>query len=417
MVLFRGFRGWRPQPGSELEVASVPYDVVNREEAVALAEGKRNSFLHVVRPDIDLPADTSPYSDVMYQTAKENLDRLIRDQILIQDAEPTIYLYRQQMELFGTCVSQTGVVGCCHIDDYLQNRIKKHEKTRQAKEDDRTRHVRTLDAHTGPVFLLHKDDTEIDQLVAMDTESMPLYDFEAEDGVRHTVWKVADPQAYTRGFSNHDAVYVADGHHRSASAARAGNEIREETPNTPDDAESNWFLAVLFSASDLSILPYHRVVKDLNGKSAEAIRGQLQSVGTLKPADTAMPAAAGAFGVYLDGDWWTLTLDPNSIDHDDPIRSLDYVLLSERVLGPLLGIEDIRTDNRIDFVGGIRGTVELERRVDSGDMAIAFAMYPTTVDQLLAVADADAIMPPKSTWFEPKLRSGLLVHTLDTIKR
>lgn len=406
---FKPFRAWRPLPELAARVAAPPYDVVNREEAARLAEGNPRSFLHVGRSDIDLPPDTDPYDPEVYQVARRNLEGFFRDGSFLQEEEPAVYLYEQVMG--GR--SQVGVVGCVHVDDYERDVIRKHEKTRRDKEDDRTRHVLTLNANAEPVFLTVRDDAALEALIAEGTRAAPLYDFTAPDGVRHRVWRVGDPEAYVAAFDRIPVSYVADGHHRCASAWRAGKERREANPGHSGQEEYNWFLAVLFPAGGLRIMPYHRVVRDRNGQTPEQLLDRLRMVGTVRPAVDPDPPRPGSFGIYLSGQWYLLELDPATIPAGDPIRSLDAALLEERVLGPILGIGDIRTDKRIDFVGGIRGTAELERRVDSGEMALAVAMYPVTVDQLMAVADAGAIMPPKTTWFEPKLRSGLFVHTLD----
>jgi uncharacterized protein (DUF1015 family) len=300
-----------------------------------------------------------------------------------------------------------------HVDDYERDLIRKHEKTRQDKEDDRTRHVLTLNANAEPVFLTYQGRPEIDELVAgIVSASPPLYDFTAPDGVRHTVWAVPDAGALVRAFGAVPHAYVADGHHRSASAWRAGKELRAKNPSHRGDEEYNWFLAVLFPADQLRILPYNRLVRDLKGQAPSEVLDRLGRLGKLTAAKDATPDWTGVFCVYLDGRWHRLELDPAGIDRSDPVASLDVSLLQDRVLSPILGIGDPRTDKRIDFVGGIRGTAELERRVRSGEMAIGFSLYPTTLDQLMAVSDASHVMPPKSTWFEPKLRSGLFVHEL-----
>lgn len=409
MPRIKPFQAIRPTQQAAADVASVPYDVVNREEAVALAEGNSSSFLHVVRPDIDLPADTNPYADEVYSTARKNLDRLIAEGVLVRDTDECLFVYRQIMN----GVAQTGVVCCCHIDDYENNLILKHEKTRQGKEDDRTRHVQTLNAHAGPVFLTYRDVDIINTLVAEASATDPVYDFTASDGVQHTVWKVADTQAYVDGLSAVPSFYVADGHHRSASAWRAGAERKAANPNHTGEEEYNWFLTVLFPAGELNILAYNRIIKDLNGQSVEDVVNKLSEVGTVEKTDNPVPDSAASFCFYLGGDWYRLTVPADSINHDDAIESLDVALLEQRVLQPIFGIGDVRTDSRIDFVGGIRGTGELEKRVSSGDWACAVSMYPTSIEQLMGVSDADQIMPPKSTWFEPKLRSGLLTHSLD----
>ncbi|MEO8227268.1 MAG: DUF1015 family protein [Gemmatimonadota bacterium] len=407
------FKALRPDPVLAEKVAAVPYDVVNRAEAARLAEDNPHSFLHVGRSDIDLPPETDPHDDRIYATARAALDRMLRDGTLIREREPSLYIYRQEMD--GRV--QTGVVGCVHIDDYEQDVIRKHEKTRKDKEDDRTRHVLTLDANAEPVFLTYRGTPDVDRLVARATTAPPLYDFTANDGVRHTVWRVADTRPYCDAFGGVPLAYVADGHHRSASAWRAGLERRAANAQHFGNEEYNWFLAVLFPAEQLRILPYNRVVKDLHGQTPAEVRERLRQLGTLTPTEDPVPAAAGSFCIYLDGTWYRLDLDGSLIDDGDPIGSLDVSLLQDRVLGPVLGVGDPRTDDRVDFIGGIRGTAELERRVDSGDAAVAFSMYPTTLGQLMSVSDAGAIMPPKSTWFEPKLRSGLFVHTLDSPER
>ena len=403
------FRAVRPRPDLAAQVAAVPYDVVNRAEAAELARGNPHSFLHVGRSDIDLPEDVDPYDPRIYQRAREALDQLIATGTLLRDSKPGLFVYRQIMD--GR--PQAGLVGCVHVDDYERDLIRKHEKTRPDKEDDRTRHVLTLRANAEPVFLTYRGRAEIDGLVSrIIATSTPLYDFTAADGVRHTVWTVPDPAAVARAFGAVPHAYVADGHHRSASAWRAGKELRAANPEHRGDEEYNWFLAVLFPADQLRILPYNRVVRDLHGLTpAEVLQG-LGDLGKLTPAATAAPDRSGVFCVYLQGAWHRLEMDPAGIDRSDPIASLDVSLLQDRVLAPMLGIGDPRTDKRIDFVGGIRGTAELERRVESGEMAIAFSLYPTTLEQLMAVSDAGQVMPPKSTWFEPKLRSGLFVHEL-----
>lgn len=403
------FDALRPPPELAATVAAVPYDVVNRAEAAELARDNPYSFLHVGRADIDLPDAIDPHDPRVYAKARESLDSLVARGVLIREGRPVLYLYRQIMS--GR--AQTGLVGCVHIDDYEHDVIRKHEKTRPDKEDDRTRHVLTLNAHAEPVFLTYRSRTEIEVLSEPVLGTAPLFDFTAADGVRHTVWQITEAEAWVEAFRDVPHVYVADGHHRSASAWRAGRERRAANPKHRGDEEYNWFLAVLFPADQLTILPYNRVVRDLAGSTATQVLHALRDVGRMAPADHPRPPRPGTFCVYLTDAWYRVEFDEASIDRRDPIGSLDVSLLQDRVLGPILGIGDPRTDQRIDFVGGIRGTGELERRVDSGEMAIAFSLYPTTVDQLMAVADAGAVMPPKSTWFEPKLRSGLFVHTLD----
>ena len=404
------FRAVRPHPDLAAQVAAVPYDVVNRTEAAELARGNPYSFLHVGRSDIDLPDDVDPHDPRIYARARGALDEFLAGGTLLQDPGAGLFLYRQIMD--GR--TQIGVVGCVHVDDYERDLIRKHEKTRQDKEDDRTRHVLTLNANAEPVFLTYRGRPEIDALIAgITTGSSPLYDFTTPDGVRHTVWTAPDPEALAEAFGEVTHAYVADGHHRSASAWRAGKELRAKNPTHRGDEEYNWFLAVLFPSDQLRILPYNRVVRDLNGQTPSQVLDRLGRLGKLTATRKASPDRSGVFCIYLDGGWHRLELDPASIDRSDPITSLDVSLLQDRVLSPILGIGDPRTDKRIDFVGGIRGTAELERRVKSGEMAIAFSLFPTTLDQLMAVSDAGQVMPPKSTWFEPKLRSGLFVHGLE----
>jgi uncharacterized protein (DUF1015 family) len=390
-------------------VASLPYDVVSTTEARAIAEGNPDSFLHVVRSEIDLPESTDPHDAAVYERARVNLQRMLDDGVLMHDRSPQMYWYRQVLDHR----SQVGLVCCCHVDDYESDVIRKHEKTRPDKEDDRTQHLLTVNAHTGPVFLTYRDDERVEKIMSDDLNERPLYHFNAPDGVTHSAWFAKHPVELAACFETMPAVYVADGHHRTASAARAAAERRAANPNHTGDEAYNWFLSVLFPASTLSILPYNRVVRDLNGRSAGETLDALAAVGKLTPTDQAEPDRPAAFCVYVDGRWHELQIDPDSIDRNDPIRSLDVDLLQSRVLEPVFGIGDPRTDQRIDFVGGIRGTEELERRVDSGDAAAAFSLSATTIDQLLTVADSGLIMPPKSTWFEPKLRSGLFVHSLE----
>ena len=402
------FRALRPPPEIAAQVACVPYDVVNREEAASLAAGNPRSFLHVARPDIDLPASTDPYDASVYAQGRTALDGFLRDGTLVRDADSTVYVYRQEMDGRG----QTGVVASVHVDDYENDIIRKHEKTRKDKEDDRTRHVLTLDANAEPVFLAYRPSVAINADVAAVVKGRALYDFVAPDGVRHIVWKVTDPSPLLQHFAQVPLAYVADGHHRSASAWRAGQERRKANPRHTGNEEYNWFLAVLFPSDDLAILPYNRVVTSLNGNTPAAFRDRLALLGRLEAVTDSRPPRPGSFAFFLEGRWWLLTMDESTIDRRDPIKSLDVSLLQERVLGPILGITDPRTDKRIDFVGGIRGASELERRVTNGEMVLGISMFPTTMEQLLAVSDAGAIMPPKSTWFEPKLRSGLFVHEL-----
>jgi uncharacterized protein (DUF1015 family) len=395
-------------------VAAPPYDVVNTEEARRLAEGKPLSFLRVSRSELEFPPGTDPHSDAIYERAAQNLGRLMSDGVLVQDDEPCLYAYRQTWRGHA----QTGLVVAANVDDYLNDVIKKHEHTRKDKEDDRTRHVDTTDANSGPVFLTYRHRPEVDALMARATAGAPVYDFDGPNEVHHTFWVIEDEElvdALVAAFAAIPELYVADGHHRSASAARVGRLRRERTRGWTGEESFNWFLAVLFPDEQLRILDYNRVVADLNGLAPEAFLERLRAAGAVVDEHGAAPYAPEAprrFGMYLGGRWYRLAIDPAPEEAADPVRGLDVSLLQDRVLAPILGIQDPRTDQRIDFVGGIRGLTELVRRVDQGGAAVAFALHPTTIAQLMAIADAGRVMPPKSTWFEPKLLSGLVVHKL-----
>ena len=413
MAVFRPFRGVRPLSDKASLVASRPYDVLNSEEARAEAEGNPISFLHVVKPEIDLPAECDSYADEVYAKGRENFRWLLNQGVLVRDEAPSYYLYRLTMD--GR--SQTGVVGCCLVDEYYDGSIKKHELTRPVKEDDRVRHVDVLDVNAEPVFFSYRGREAIDAFVKEKLQSAPVCDFVADDGIRHELWAVAEPDDVARLgalFAEVPALYVADGHHRTAAAARVGKERREANPDHDGSEEYNNFLAVLFPDDQLEIFDYNRVVTDLNGLSEDDFLARLAESFELipHPAGAFRPDALRSFGLYLKGRWFHLRAKSGTWTEGDPIGSLDVTILSEHVLAPILGITDLRRDKRIDFVGGIRGLSELERRVDSGEMAAAFALHPVSMEQLLAIADADQIMPPKTTWFEPKLRSGLVVHEL-----
>lgn len=399
----------RPTPAAAAAVSSPPYDVVSRAEAARLAADNPLSFLHVGRAEIDLPDSVGPYDPRVYAAARASLTGLLARGALRREAGPGLFLYREVMD--GR--AQVGVVGGVRVDDYEAGLIRKHETTRPDKEDDRTRHVLTLAAQAEPVLLAYRGRPEIDRLVKEAMAAAPLDDFTSGDGVAHTVWRVADPAPYRSAFAAVAAAYVADGHHRSAAAARAAATRRAEGAGPGRDAPHEWLLAVLVPAAQLHILPYNRVIRDLGGRDAEALLAALSAVGGLAPTADPVPPTPGVFCFYLAGRWWRLDLPAGSIDRSDPIRALDVSLLQERVLGPVLGIVDQRTDPRIDFVGGIRGPRALEAQVDAGEAALGISLHPTTVEQLMAVADRGHVMPPKSTWFEPKLRSGLFVHPLD----
>jgi uncharacterized protein (DUF1015 family) len=398
----------RPPGALASRVASPPYDVVSRSEAAALARDNPLSFLHVGRAEIDLPETVDAHDPRVYREARRALDRLVAEGALRRD-EPALYLYREVME--GR--AQIGVVGGVHVDDYGADVIRKHETTRPDKEDDRTRHLLALEAHAEPVLLLYRGRPEMDRLVAAATTAPPLYDFTTADGVAHTVWRLDDPAPYERAFEGVTRAYVADGHHRSASAWRAARELRARNAGSTREAEYNWFPAVLVPAAQLRILAYNRVVTDLAGRAPAELLAELGRVGRLAVTDDPVPPRPATFCVYLGGRWHRLELAEDSIDRSDPIRALDVSLLQERVLGPVLGIADQRTDKRIDFVGGIRGPRALAARVDAGEAALGISLHPTTVEQLMTVSDAGQIMPPKSTWFEPKLLSGLFVHPFE----
>ncbi|HSO00465.1 MAG TPA: DUF1015 family protein [Candidatus Nanopelagicales bacterium] len=405
MATVRPFRAYRPPQPLAREVASPPYDVINTAEARALAAGNPHSFLHVSRPEIDLPEGIDEHADEVYAQGAENLAGLIASGSLVQDPDPHLYLYAQRMGDHR----QIGVVACAAVDEYERDVIKKHEKTRADKEDDRTRHIEELAAHDEPVFLTYRADAEIDRLVAEATDAPPIYDFTTADGVEHRLWVLGrEPSlALEERFLSVPTLYVADGHHRSAAAARAHRKL------LGDGREHDVFLAVVFPHDQMQILPYNRVVRDLQGRSADALLSALRERLELEPADSAeaaSPRGPKAFGVYLGGRWYSARARPGSYDAADPVASLDCSIVQDQILGPIFGVTDPRRDKHVDFVGGIRGTPELVRRVDSGEMTLAIHLYPTQIGELFAVSDAGLLMPPKSTWFEPKLRSGLFVH-------
>jgi len=403
----RAFKAWCARPDLAAKVAAVPYDVVNTAEAAELAAGNPYSFLHISRAEIDMAPGIDPYCDAVYARGRDTLHRFQKEGILKQESTPQLFLYRQTM---GHHV-QRGIVACCSTVEYEQKIIKIHEKTRQDKEDDRTRHIKTLNAQSGPVFLLYRDDTSLNALAAETEETAPLFDFVAPDGIAHAGWKFANPKAVADAFRNVPVAYIADGHHRAASAVRVAREQRAAHPNQTGEETYNWFIGVLFPASQMQILAYNRLVKDLNGLTPTAFLDAVRHRFTVKNTSTSRPAAPGSVCMFLGGQWYTLDwiLPPNT----PPAERLDVAVLQERLLAPLLGIDDPRTSKRIEFVGGIRGTAELEKRVTAGDHAVAFSMHPTTVEQLMDIADVGGIMPPKSTWFEPKLRDGLFTHVLD----
>lgn len=407
----RPFRALRPRPELAAQVAAPPYDVVSSEEARKLAQGKPYSFLHINKPEIDLPPDVDLYDDRVYAQGASNLRKFMAEGVFFREQEPRFYVYQQKM---GNHV-QAGVVAAVSVAEYDAGLIKRHELTRKDKEDDRTRHVDELNANDEPVFLTYRQLATIDALVDQVRAGAPLYDFVAEDGIGHTVWVVPSELAANlqQAFQQVPALYVADGHHRTAAAARVGRERKAKNPQHRGDEPYNYFMAVLFPHNQLQILDYNRVVKDLGGLSPEAFLSKVAEKFRVEKASSGRPEKRHQFGMYLQGQWYRLEAIPGSFREDDPIGSLDVSILQENLLAPVLGITDPRTDKRIDFIGGIRGLSALEQRVAEG-WAVAFALYPTSLEQVMAVADAGLIMPPKSTWFEPKLRSGLLVRTLDT---
>ena len=411
MATIRPFAAFRPAPELVAEVAALPYDVYNRKEAKEEVKRTPRSFLAIDRPETVHPDDFDMYSDEAYATAKRLLETAMQDGTYVEEDVPVYYIY----ELVMNGRSQTGLVACASIDDYQNEIIKKHENTREEKEQDRIRHIDTCDAQTGPIFLAYREQPEISVVIrCIQQEDEPIYDFTAPDGVTHRVWVIDDPadiQALEKEFRELDQIYIADGHHRAASAVKVGLKRRAEHPDYDGTEEFNFFLSVLFPDSELEILPYNRVVKDWNGKSFEDFLQKLETLGKVEASDTPVqPEDKGTVGIYAENKWFRFTF-ANAYRNDDPVEGLDVSLLQKYVLQPYFGIDDPRISNRIDFVGGIRGLGELERRV-SEDSVIAFSMYPTSIGELFSVADAGLLMPPKSTWFEPKLRSGIFIHKL-----
>ena len=410
MAEIRAFRGIRPAAGKEADIAALPYDVYNREEARKAVEGKPLTFLRIDRAETQLSEETDIYAPEVYQKAKELLWGMVENGDFVQDDKPCYYLY----ELTMNGRSQTGIVACASIDDYLNGMIKKHENTRREKEEDRVRHVDICDVQTGPIFLAYRNQESLKKIVADVKTGAALFDFTSEDGIRHRGWKIADTEkisAIYEAFHQMNALYIADGHHRAASAVRVGVKRREEHPGYTGEEEFNYFLSVIFPDDELMIMDYNRVVRDLNGLTPEEFLSEIKKVFDVETLDKAEhPKRKGQVTLFLEDKWYLLTLKPD-YENCDPVEGLDVSILQKQILEPVLGIQDPKTDKRIDFVGGIRGLSELERRVHT-DMKVAFAMYPTSIGELFAVADAGLLMPPKSTWFEPKLRSGLFIHAL-----
>lgn len=411
MAIIKPFKGLRPASGLAAKVATLPYDVMNTAEARAMAAGNPYSFLHVSRAEIDLPEGIDVHSPEVYKKAKENFDSLIKNGTLVQDNTSNLYVYAQTMN--GR--RQIGLVACSSIDDYFNDIIKKHEYTRPEKELDRIEHMQAVQAHVGPIFLTYPAHAGVKAIIDQVISAAPTYDFTAEDDIRHSLWVIDDAtkvQTICSLFEREiSCTYIADGHHRTASAAKVGRQMREANPNHTGQEEYNFFLSVLFPDDELAIMDYNRLVKDLNGHSKAELMGLLAAKFDISPiaADQAKPAKLHNMAMYIDKQWYRMTALPGTYT-TDPIGVLDVSILQQNVLDPILAIADPRTDKRIDFVGGIRGLKELERRVDSGEMAIAFALYPVSLQQLMDIADSGNVMPPKSTWFEPKLRDGLLSH-------
>ena len=413
MPLIRPFTGLRPVREHAADVVAPPYDVLNSTEARQRAMGKPWSFLHISKPEIDLDPGIDPHDPAVYLQGATNLSGMIEEKILFRDETPCYYLYRLIM---GDHV-QTGVVAVASVEEYDRNRIRKHEFTRPEKEDDRVRQIDALNAQTGPVFLTYRHSDAIDALVDRITTAEPEYDLTADDGVRHILWRVenaSDVESLSSTFDGMDYLYIADGHHRSAAASRVAAMRRQNNPKHTGTESYNFFQVVIFPDNQMKILDYNRVVKDLNGLSEKAFLDAVRERFKVTPSDSAIrPEKPGQFGMYLEGKWYRLDIHPTLVPDDDPVARLDVSLLQNNLIEPTLGISDPRRDNRIDFVGGIRGLAELEKRVDSGEMKVAFSLFPTRLEDLMAVADAEKVMPPKSTWFEPKLADGLVSHVLD----
>lgn len=411
-TLVRPFAALRPTADHASAVVAPPYDVVSTAEARELVAHQPNSFLHISRPEIGLPAETDPYSDPVYARARENLDRLTSLGLLIRDPSPSYYVYRMRMQGH----EQTGVALAASVAAYEANRVRKHELTRPTKETDRVKNMLSLNAQTGPVLSAYRADARLKALLDEAKDAEPVIDVVGPHDVTHTLWRVSEPalvKAITEAFDEMGVIYIADGHHRSAAAARVAEQLRTERQDSGDDS-FEYFLSVVFPHDEMHILDYNRVISDLNDVSAEALIAAASESFSIRESDAPVgPAEAGTFGMYVAGRWYELRIKPELIPADDPVASLDVSLLQAHLITPLLGISDPRTDPRIDFVGGIRGLAELERRIDAQRTGVAFSFFPTSMEQLMAVADADALMPPKSTWFEPKLADGLLTHVLD----
>lgn len=414
MAILRPFKAIRPKEEYACKIAALPYDVMDSEEARVMAQDNPYSFLHVDKAEIDLDENVNIYDKKVYEKARENLDKLVDEGAMVKDERANLFIYRLVMN--GR--AQTGIVGCTSIDDYMNDVIKKHEHTRADKEADRINHVDTCDAHTGPIFLTYRYNDKVDAIMKRWTKNEPVYNFVAEDGVEHIVWTIDDDKAIEKVktiFGGIESLYIADGHHRAASAVKVGLKRREQNPNFTGEEEFNYFLAVAFPDRDLEIMDYNRVVFDVNRLTKEEYINLVKENFEMKVHEenkAYKPEDRHTYGMYYEGRWYKLRAKQGTFNHNDPVDRLDVSILQNNLLKPVLGIEDPRTDKRIDFVGGIRGVKELERRVHKNKIGVAFSMHPTTINDLMAIADAKKVMPPKSTWFEPKLRSGLFIHAL-----
>ncbi|WP_224985129.1 DUF1015 domain-containing protein [Geomonas agri] len=413
MAFIKPFKAVRPKKELAEKVAALPYDVMNTDEAIQMASGNPVSFLHISRPEIDLSRDIDVHSDPVYVKGRDNLEKFLAEGVLVQDETERYYVYRQKM---GN-ITQTGLVVCAGVDDYQSGTIKKHELTRADKEEDRVKHIDALNANDEPVFYTYRNDPALTATIDQVTKAAPLYDFTTDDGVSHALWDIADSKlidSLTKSFAAIPTLYVADGHHRSAAASRVRDLRKDANPKHTGSEEYNYFLTVIFPDNEMTIMPYNRVVKDLNGRGVAEFMARVGERFEVTPVAGAVnPGERHQFGMFLGGKWYELTPREDSFPEDDPVASMDVSILQDNLLSPVLGVRNPRTDQRIHFVGGIRGVEELERVVNSGEYMVAFSLFPTSIEELMALADEDKIMPPKSTWFEPKLRSGLFIHMLD----
>ena len=411
MAIVRAFKAFRPKVGLESKIAALPYDVMNSEEAREMVRDNEYSFLHVDRAEVNLPKDTNIYDKAVYEKARDILDKMIQDGLYVQDDNPCMYIYRQTMN--GN--SQTGLVICAAIDDYINDKIKKHEHTRKDKEIDRINHVDYCDANTGPIFLTYRNQTEISKIMDKWIQNEPLYDFISEDGNRHIIWIInndSDIKKLTTLFKTIDSLYIADGHHRAKSAVEVGLKRRRENPGYTGEEEFNYFLAIVYPDNELEVLDYNRTVKDLNGLNEDEFLSAIEKNFKIKVSKEAVkPKKKHTFGMYMNNIWYELEAKDGTFNEEDPMERLDVSILQNNLLSPILGIDDPTKSDRIEFIGGIRGIKELEKRANK-DMKVSFSMFATTIDDIMSIADSGMIMPPKSTWFEPKPRSGLFTHKL-----